>query len=120
MLRFQLKSKIHRALVTDGNVHYEGSITIPADLLEAVDLWEGERVLVASISSGARLETYVQVGPAGSGKIVMNGAAARLIQVGDRVTVFGYALAAEPLVARRIVLNEQNQVIDHSELVERR
>ena len=79
MLRNVLKSKLHRATVTDANVHYEGSITIPTDLMEEADLWEGERVLVTSITNGQRLETYVITAPAGSGQIVINGAAAHRI-----------------------------------------
>ena len=69
MLRTLLKSKIHRATVTDSNAQYEGSITIPTDLMEAADLWEGEKVLVTSITNGQRLETYVITAPAGSGMI---------------------------------------------------
>jgi aspartate 1-decarboxylase len=112
MLRALLKSKIHRACVTDGNVNYQGSITIPADLLQAVDLWEGEKVLVASITNGARLETYVQVGPAGSGKIVMNGGAARLIQIGDRISIMCFGYSSEPIIAKKIVCDEHNQIVN--------
>jgi aspartate 1-decarboxylase len=82
VLRHQLKSKIHRARVTDSNIDYEGSISIPTDLMEAVDLWVGEKVLVTSITSGARLETYVIPGKAKSRHIVVNGAAAHLIGTG--------------------------------------
>ena len=111
MLREQLKSKIHRACVTDGNVNYEGSIGIPADLLEAVDIWEGEKVLVVSVTNGARLETYALALPRGSKQVVMNGAAARLIHVGDRVIIIGFGVASERIVARKIYCNERNEVI---------
>ncbi|MEE9293835.1 MAG: aspartate 1-decarboxylase [Phycisphaerae bacterium] len=114
MLREQLKSKIHRARVTDGNVDYQGSITIPADLMEAVDLWEGEKVLVVSITSGARLETYAQEGPRGSGAFVLNGGTARLIDTGDRITILAFAHAREPVVARKIVCDEDNQIASAS------
>ena len=72
-----LKSKIHRACVTVADVDYEGSIEIPSDLMEAAGIWEGERVLVTSASKGGRLETYAQAGEPGTGKIIMNGGAAR-------------------------------------------
>jgi len=110
MLRTQLKSKIHLARVTDGNIDYEGSITIPEDLMQAVDLWAGEKVLVASRDTGARLETYVLPAPAGSGAIVMNGAAARLIHTGDRITLMAFAQSEKPIRAKRVLLNERNEI----------
>jgi len=111
MLRVQLKSKIHLARVTDANLNYEGSITIPEDLMKAVDLWPGERVLVVCPTNGARLETYAQPGPAGSGAIIINGAAARRITTDDRVTLMAFGQAEEPLEAKRVVCNEHNEVI---------
>jgi aspartate 1-decarboxylase len=111
MLRQLLKSKIHRAVITDANVDYEGSITIPADYMKAVDLWEGEKVLVASITSGARLETYVQKGPAKSRKFVINGGAALLIPRGHRVSIMAFGESEQPVEAQRIVLDEQNRII---------
>jgi len=111
MLRSQLKSKIHLARVTDGNIDYEGSISIPEDLMQAVDLWPGEKVLVASRDSGARLETYVLPAPAGTGAIVMNGAAARLIHVGDRITLMAFAQSEKPIRAKRVLLNERNEIV---------
>jgi len=116
MLRSQLKSKIHRAIVTDAHVDYEGSISIPEDLMEAADLWEGEKVLVASITSGNRLETYVQTGPAGEGGIVMNGGAARLIQKGERVAIMAWGLDEKRIVAKKLLCNERNEVIRVEEL----
>ncbi|MBK8090733.1 MAG: aspartate 1-decarboxylase [Verrucomicrobiaceae bacterium] len=114
MLRHLLKSKIHRARVTDANTEYEGSITIPLDLMEDVDLWEGERVLVTSITSGARLETYVITGPRGSGKIVVNGAAAHLINTGHRVTIMAWAQSEHPIVPKRLLLDEKNQIVNRT------
>ena len=111
MLRQLLKSKIHRAVITDAHVDYEGSITIPEDLMEASDLWEGEKVLVASITSGARLETYVQRGPAGSRAFVINGGAALLIPRGHRVSIMAFGESENPVVPRRLVLDEANRVI---------
>jgi aspartate 1-decarboxylase len=107
VLRHQLKSKIHRARITDSNVDYEGSISIPTDLMEAVDLW----VLVTSITSGARLETYVIPGKPKSRHIVVNGAAAHLIGTGQVVTIMGFALHSEQVTPKRILLNERNEIV---------
>ena len=111
MLRHQLKSKIHRARVTDSNIDYEGSISIPTDLMEAVDLWVGEKVLVTSITSGARLETYVIPGKPKSRHIVVNGAAAHLIGTGQVVTIMAFALDAELITPKRVLLNERNEIV---------
>ena len=91
MRRRMLKSKIHRAVVTDANLHYVGSVTIDPDLLEAADILEHEQVAVVDIDNGARLETYAIAGVRGSGDLCLNGAAARLVQPGDRVIVLSYA-----------------------------
>ncbi len=111
MLRTLLKSKLHRALVTDANIDYEGSISIPLDLMQRADLWEGEKVLVTSITSGARLETYVIPGAAGSGQIVVNGAAAHLIGTGHRVTIMAFGLSDQPITPNRLLLNGRNEVV---------
>lgn len=89
--RTMLKSKIHRATVTDANLHYVGSLTVDADLMRAADLLPGELVQVVDINNGARLETYVIEGEPGSGVIGINGAAARLVHTGDLVIVISYA-----------------------------
>jgi aspartate 1-decarboxylase len=91
MLRTMLKSKIHRATVTDGDLHYVGSITIDRLLLEAADILPLEQVSVVCIDNGARLETYALAGERGSGEIKLNGAAARLVHRGDTVIVMSYA-----------------------------
>ena len=119
MLRTQLKSKIHLARITDANIDYEGSISIPEDLMQLVDLWPGEQVLVASRDTGARLETYVFPGPVGSAAIVINGAAARLIQRGDRVTIMAFGQSEKPIRAKRVLLNERNEVVRHEQGVGR-
>ena len=109
-----LKSKIHRAAVTDANLDYVGSITIAEDLAQAVGLRKHELVLVANLNNGSRHETYVQLGERGSGVICMNGAAARLACVGDRIIImgFGYCQADEEIPAAKIIrLNEKNQII---------
>ena len=114
VLRVQLKSKIHRAVVTDANINYEGSITIPTDLMEATNLWEGEKVLVTSISTGARLETYVIPGKEGSGEIVINGAAAHLINQGHRVTIMAWGIDENPIAPQRVLLDDRNRVISNT------
>jgi aspartate 1-decarboxylase len=91
MRRRMMKSKIHRAVVTDADLHYVGSVTIDADLMDAADLVEYEQVAVVDIDNGARLETYVIEGAPGSGDICLNGAAARLVSPGDRVIIISYA-----------------------------
>src|SRR6266496_4122620 len=91
VLRTMLKSKIHRATVTGADLDYVGSVTLDADLMAAADLLEGEQVAVVDVTNGARLETYVMAGPAGSGMVQLNGAAAHLVHAGDTVIVLGYA-----------------------------
>jgi aspartate 1-decarboxylase len=91
MQRVMLKSKIHRATVTDCDLHYVGSLTVDPDLLEAADILEHEQVHVVDIDNGARFETYTIAGERGSGTIQVNGAAARLVHRGDTVIVISYA-----------------------------
>lgn len=90
-----LKSKIHRATVTQADLHYVGSVTIDSTLMEAANLWEGEKVDIVDIDNGARLSTYCIAGEPGSGIISINGAAARLISPGDLVIIIGYGLMDE-------------------------
>ncbi len=111
MQRAQLKSKIHRASVTGADIAYEGSISIPTDLMEEADLWEGERVLVASITSGNRLETYVQPGEAGSGRITINGGAAHLIKTGERITILAWAWSDKPVQPIKLLCDENNRIL---------
>src|SRR6059058_2913919 len=91
MFRTMLKSKIHRATVTQADLNYVGSVTIDADLMDAADLLPGEQVAVVDITNGARLETYVIEGERGSGVIGINGAAAHLVHTGDLVIIISYA-----------------------------
>jgi aspartate 1-decarboxylase len=90
MYRTMLKSKIHRATVTQADLHYVGSVTVDRDLMDAADLLPGEQVTIVDIDNGARLETYVIEGPRGSGVIGINGAAARLVAAGDLVILISY------------------------------
>ncbi len=92
MFRTMMKSKIHRATVTEANLNYVGSITIDEDLMDAADLLENEKVQIVNNNNGARLETYVITGPRSSGVICLNGAAARLVQPGDNVIIISYAV----------------------------
>ncbi len=91
MLLKMLRAKIHQAVITEACVDYVGSITIDRDLMDAVGILPGECVLVADLTDGARFETYVFEGPAGSGVICINGAAARLVDVGDKVIIMAFA-----------------------------
>jgi aspartate 1-decarboxylase len=113
MKRTLLRSKIHRATVTDANVDYEGSITIDSDLMRAAGLAEYELVHVADVTSGARLETYVMAGKAGTGVIRMNGAAARVVNVGDKIIIMAYGQVEEPLPAdwkpEIVLVDEKNK-----------
>ena len=110
-MRWALRSKLHNGRVTDANVAYVGSIEIDEDLVDAVGLWVGERVLVVSNESGARLETYVIAGERGSRIISMNGAAARLIGKGEQVIVMGFELAEAPLTPKVVLLDDENRVV---------
>lgn len=111
VLRTLLKSKLHRATVTDANVNYEGSISIPTDLMKAADLWDGEKVLVTSISNGARLETYVIPGKDKSGEIVINGAAAHLINTGHIVTIMAFGQSDQPIEPKRLLMDDKNRIV---------
>jgi len=111
MLRHLLKSKIHRAVITNADVDYEGSIEIDPVLMEAVDLVEGERILVASISSGNRLETYVQTGKRGSGEILINGGAAHRIKKGELCALMTFALSEKEITPKKVLVNEKNEII---------
>ncbi|SDH41941.1 aspartate 1-decarboxylase [Alteribacillus bidgolensis] len=114
MFRTMMKSKLHRATVKEADLNYVGSITIDQNLMDAVDLLENEKVQVVNNNNGARLETYVISGERGSGVICLNGAAARMVQPGDKVIIIAYSLMKEeacrtfkPKVA---VLDENNQI----------
>ncbi len=110
-LRQMLKSKIHRATVTEADVSYIGSITIDSDLIERVDLVPNELVHVWNATNGQRLETYVIPGPPGSGIICMNGPAAHLIHVGDIVIVAAFTFTDEPILPKQILVDERNRYL---------
>ena len=115
MMRIMMKSKIHRATVTQADLHYVGSVTIDADLLDAAELLEGEQVAIVDNTNGARIETYVIPGPRGTGVIGINGAAAHLVHPGDLVIIMSYALMdeveARAMKPRVVHVDEQNRVV---------
>ncbi|MCG6567850.1 aspartate 1-decarboxylase [Tessaracoccus sp. ZS01] len=100
MQRTMLKSKIHRATVTDADLHYVGSITIDPDLLEAADILEFEQVSVVNVDNGARFETYTIAGERGTGQMKVNGAAARLVHRGDTIIVISYGQYSREEIAQ--------------------
>jgi aspartate 1-decarboxylase len=110
-----LRSKLHRAAVTGADLHYVGSISIDTDLIEQAGMYAWEKVLVVDIDNGARLETYIIPAEAGSGTMQLNGAAARLVSVGDRIIVMAFAEVDAPPPAnwqpRVLVLDERNRVV---------
>ncbi len=114
MLRTMYKSKIHRATLTDANLHYEGSATIDSDLLDAADILPYEKVQIVNINTGSRLETYVIEGKRGSGNICLNGAAARLGEPGDVIIIISYAevddIEAREWEPKTILVDENNRI----------
>lgn len=110
-MRWVMRSKLHNATVTEANLAYVGSITIDENLIDAVGLWPGEKVLVVSNTSGARLETYVIAGPRGSRAICMNGAAAHLIGEREEIIIMGFELVSEPVAPKVALLDAANRVV---------
>jgi aspartate 1-decarboxylase len=110
-MRWVLRSKIHKATVTEANLAYVGSITIDEGLVEKAGLIDGERVLITSNDSGARLETYVILGERGSGMVCMNGAAAHLIKAGEEIIIMGFELSEAPIKPRVILVDRQNKFV---------
>lgn len=115
MFRTMMKSKLHRATVTEANLNYVGSITIDEDLMDAADLLANEKVQIVNNNNGARFETYVITGQRGSGVICLNGAAARMVQPGDQVIIISYAVmsneeakAYKPIVT---ILDAENKPV---------
>ncbi|WP_053640398.1 MULTISPECIES: aspartate 1-decarboxylase [unclassified Streptomyces] len=116
MLRTLFKSKIHRATVTQADLHYVGSVTVDVELMEAADLLPGELVHIVDIDNGARLETYVIEGERGSGVIGINGAAAHLVHPGDLVILISYAQVedaeARTFVPRVVHVDGENRIVE--------
>jgi aspartate 1-decarboxylase len=116
LLRTMMKSKIHRATVTQADLHYVGSVTVDEDLMEAADLLPGEQVAIVDITNGARLETYVIPGPRGSGVIGINGAAAHLVHPADLVILISYAqmddATAREYKPKVVHVDADNRIVD--------
>lgn len=115
MQRHLMKSKIHRATITSADLHYEGSLTVDQDLLDAADLLNYEEIQVVNVNNGARFTTYVIPGPRGSGVVQLNGAAARLGLPGDVVILIAYGVIedeeAQGFVPRVVFVDEQNRIV---------
>jgi aspartate 1-decarboxylase len=116
-----LKGKIHRARVTDSNLDYEGSITIDELLMEAADILPYEKVQVLDIDNGARFETYAIEGESGSGEVCINGAAARLVSVGDKVIILSYRVVTDEEARitkpKLVYVDERNAVVKEEVLL---
>jgi aspartate 1-decarboxylase len=116
VIRTMLKSKIHRATVTQADLHYVGSVTVDSDLLDAADLLPGEKVAIVDVTNGARLETYVIPGDRGTGIIGINGAAAHLVHPGDLVILIAYAqmdeAEAKAYAPRVVHVDADNRIIE--------
>ncbi|MGG2092857.1 aspartate 1-decarboxylase [Bacillus sp. S13(2024)] len=116
MFRTMMRAKLHRGTVTEANLNYVGSITIDEDLMDAVSIVENEKVQIVNNNNGARLETYVIKGERGTGVICLNGAAARLVQPGDKVIIICYGLVSEEKVLTHVpkiaVLDDNNQIVE--------
>jgi aspartate 1-decarboxylase len=110
-MRQLLRGKIHRAVVTETDPNYIGSITIDQDLLEKADIWPGELVLVSDVDNGARFETYVVVAEPGSGTVAVNGAAARLVERGHRVIVMALEITDLPITPKIVLVDEKNRFV---------
>lgn len=115
MMRIMMKSKVHRATVTQADLDYVGSVTLDAALMEAADLLDGEQVAIVDVTNGARIETYVIPGPRGSGVIGINGAAAHLVHPGDLVIIMSYAMLddaeARALKPRVVHVDGRNRIV---------
>ena len=111
MNRRMFKSKIHRAVVTQADLDYVGSITIDKELLDEADIWPGEKVLISDVDNGARFETYTVEGEPGSGVICVNGAAAHLVKPGDRIIIMAFEITDRPIVPNIVLVDERNRKV---------
>lgn len=112
-MRIFLRAKIHKAIVTEADVSYVGSITIDEDLLDKVDMCEGEKVLVANNTSGTRLETYILPGKRGSGTICINGASAHLMKVGDEIVIMAFEVSDKHIKPKNILVDRSNKFLKY-------
>ena len=110
-MRILVRSKIHKATVTEADVNYVGSITIDEDLVERAGLWPGEKVLVVSNTTGERLETYVIVGKRGSGQVMMNGASALVIEKGEEIIIMAFEISDKPVRTKFVLVDKKNKFV---------
>jgi aspartate 1-decarboxylase len=114
-MRNVLRSKIHRAYITEANTEYVGSVIIDRELMEKVDLWVFEKVLICDVTNGNRWETYVLPGERGSGTVSVQGAGAKLCQQGDCVIILSFEVSPEPIEPKRILVDRQNKFVQFLE-----
>ncbi len=114
-MRNVLRSKIHRAFITDANPDYIGSVIIDRDLMEKVDLWEFEKVMICDVTNGNRWETYVLPGDRGSGTVSVQGAGAKLCQIDDCVIILSFEVSDIPIEPKMILVNRENQFVEYIE-----
>ena len=114
-MRNVLRSKIHRAFVTGANPDYIGSVIIDRELLEKIDLWEYEKVLICDVTNGNRWETYVLPGEPGSGTVSVQGAGAKLCQIDDCLIILSFEVTEEPIEPKMILVDRQNKFVEFIE-----
>ena len=114
-MRTLLKSKIHRAFVTDANPDYVGSILIDTELMDRTDIWNFEKVLVCDVTNGSRFETYAMPGERGSGVAAVQGAAVRLVDNGDCIIIMAFDLTDEPIEPKMILVDDKNNFVEYLE-----
>ncbi len=114
-MRNVLRSKIHRAFITDANPDYVGSVIIDRELMEKIDLWEYEKVMICDVTNGNRWETYVLPGDRGSGTVSVQGAGAKLCQIDDCVIILSFEVSEEPIEPKMILVNRENQFVEYIE-----
>ncbi len=114
-MRNVLRSKIHRAYITDANPDYVGSVIIDRELMEKIDLWEYEKVMICDVTNGNRWETYVLPGDRGSGTVSVQGAGAKLCQIDDCVIILSFEVSDEPIIPKMILVNRENQFVEYIE-----
>ena len=114
-MRNVLRSKIHRAYITDANPDYIGSVIIDRELMEKIDLWEYEKVMICDVTNGNRWETYVLPGDRGSGTVSVQGAGAKLCQIDDCVIILSFEVSDEPIEPKMILVNRENEFVEYIE-----
>ena len=112
-MRIVLRSKIHRAYITDSNPDYIGSIVIDKALMDKVDMWEYEKVLICDVTNGNRFETYAIAGERGSGVVSIQGAAAKLVDKGDCIIIMSFDVTDDPIEPKMILVNEHNDFVEY-------